>query len=92
MEEEVSAAEASWDLVEAEGDQPAGVPLDHPEALHPVSGGDSEVAEEAGISPILNTGRITKWLHSTAAMDPQRIVATRHEIVAVEEVFFGLSI
>lgn len=85
-------AEASWGPVEAEGDHPAEAPSGHPEVLHLVSEVDSEVAEEAGISLILNTGRITRWLHSTAAMDPQRIVATHHEIVAVEEVFFGLSI
>lgn len=49
------------------------------------------MAEEDVISLTLNTGRITRWLHSTAAMDPHRIVAPEHEMITVEEIL-GLSI
>lgn len=55
-EEGVSVAEASWGHVEAEGACWAEVLSGHPGVLHLVSEADSGVAEEAGISPILNTG------------------------------------
>lgn len=85
-------AEASWGLAEAEDDRLAEAPLDHLVVPRLVSEADSEVAEEAGISLILNMGRTTRWLHSTAARDPQRVVAPHHEITPVQEHFFGLKI
>lgn len=41
------------------------------------------------ISLTLNTGRITRWLHSTAAMDPHRIVAPEHEMITIEEILWS---
>lgn len=55
-----------------------------PGVLHLVSEEDSEAAEEAGISLTLNTGRTTRWLHSTAATDPQRIVAPPRDMIPGE--------
>lgn len=51
-----TVAEASWGPAEAGEDQQAEAPLGHPGALRLGSEGDSEVAEEDGISLILNTG------------------------------------
>ena len=55
-DEEASVVEASWRLVEAEGARWAEGPLGHPGELHLASEVDLEAAEEAGISPTLNTG------------------------------------
>lgn len=38
---------------------------------------------------VLFSRRITRWLHSTAALDPQRIVAPHHEIIPVEEMLWS---
>lgn len=55
-DEGATVVEASWRLVEVEGARWAEVPLGHPGVLHLVSEVDLEVAEEAVISLILNTG------------------------------------
>lgn len=57
LEEEVStAAEGSWDPAEVEGDRPAEGFLGLLAGPRLVSGVDIEAAEEAGNSPILNSG------------------------------------
>lgn len=58
--EEVTVAEASWVPAEAEDDQWAEVPSGRPGVPLLVSEALSEVAEEAGISLILNTGWVIK--------------------------------
>lgn len=49
-------AEASWGLAEVEDDHRAEAPSGHLEVPRLASEADSEAAEEAGSSMILNTG------------------------------------
>lgn len=61
--------ETSWGLAVAEDGRPAEAPSVLLEEPHQVSAAGSEVAEEDGISLILNMGRTTRCLRSPAVMD-----------------------